>query len=97
MPGLEAESGYPSSARPLRSRQSGRAAERQMGEAIRGTAPGFADELCMYWAGTGDLLNRSPAARGPGQVATPQLRKRRRTLGNSGAGSVCSRTSGNAP
>ena len=28
-----------------------------MGEAIRGTAPGFADELCMYWAGTGDLSN----------------------------------------
>ena len=34
---------------------------------------------------------------GLGQGATPQPRERRRTLGSSGAGSVYSHTSGNAP
>ena len=38
-----------------------------------------------------------PGPAGPGQGATPQPRERRRTLGSSGAGSVCSHTSGNAP
>ena len=50
---------------------------------LRPTQPGAKDDSCR--------------AGRPGQGATPQPRERRRTLGSSGAGSVCCHTSGNAP
>jgi hypothetical protein len=50
---------------------------------LRRTQPGAMDDSCRFG--------------GPGQGATLQSRERRRTLGSSGAGSVCSHTSGNAP
>ena len=55
----------------------------QIGDWLRRTQPGAMDDSCR--------------AGRPGQGATPQPRERRRTLGSSGAGSVCSHASGNAP